>query len=266
MKLAIRHETLYRYSSMVTYTIQLLRLTPRGAFNQHLLDWNIESPGRRNRHVDAYGNVTHTLVVSEPHTSVRLVAHGTVDVAAVHRGRVEDDVGIPVQAFLVDTPLTTADDAVRDLAHGMLPRGMRGGHDALTLACAIRDRVAYESGVTEVSSTATQALALGRGVCQDHAHLFLAASRELGVPARYVSGYIHPGDTAHVASHAWAEVWFPREKWVSVDITNGSFASEKHCRVAVGRDYDSACPVRGLRTGGGHESMDVNVTVTMAES
>lgn len=264
MKLAIRHETLYRYSAPVTYTIQLLRLTPRTAFHQRVVDWTIEAPGRRSRHTDAYGNVMHTLVVSEPHTTIRVLAQGVVDLTPLPGGRTDDEVATPVQAFLVQTPLTEADEAVRAFARQVLPQGMRGADDALTLARAIRQEVAYESGITEVRSPASHALSLKRGVCQDHAHLFLAVSRALGVPARYVSGYVDPGDTRHAASHAWGDVWFPESGWVSVDVTQGDYASEKHCRVAIGRDYDSAGPVRGVRTGGGHESMEVEVTVRAA--
>lgn len=260
-RLAIRHETLYRYSRPVSYTIQILRLTPRPMWNQRILDWSIDAPGRRSRHVDAYGNVTHTLVVSEPHSSIRLIARGVVEIAPVPDGRIEDDIATPVQAFLVDTPLTKADASIRDFARQALPDGLRNPRDALMLAQAICERVVYQSGVTEVHYTASQALALGQGVCQDHAHLFLAASREMGVPARYVSGFLDPGVTDYAASHAWVDVWFPAEQWVSIDVTHAKFASDRHCRFAVGRDYDSACPVRGVRTGGGQESMEVKVIV-----
>ena len=103
-------------------------------------------------------------------------------------------------------------------------------------------------------------LALGRGVCQDHAHLFLACARALGRPARYVSGYLHT-EAEHMASHAWTDVWWPGQGWVSIDVTNRQYASERHCRLAVARDYEAASPVRGVRTGGGEESMRVDVLV-----
>ena len=174
-------------------------------------------------------------------------------------------------------PLSEADESVRAFSHAVLPQGMRGPSDALALAEAIRDRVAYETGVTAVSSTASQALALGRGVCQDHAHLFLAASRELGVPARYVSGYLHPGDSSHAASHAWAEVRLPDAAptaadgrdashgmaggWLGYDISNQCLADGRYVKLAIGADYLDACPVRGVRTGGGLETMRAEVLV-----
>ena len=117
------------------------------------------------------------------------------------------------------------------------------------LSAAIRDKVHYDIVYTDVDSTAEEAAAAGHGVCQDHAHLFLAAARLSGVPSRYVSGYIMPGDTQHAASHAWVDAWFAETGWVSVDVTHAQFAADWHCRIAVGRDYESAGPVRGVRTG-----------------
>ncbi|HOY24458.1 MAG TPA: transglutaminase family protein, partial [Cellvibrio sp.] len=101
---------------------------------------------------------------------------------------------------------------------------------------------------------------------QDHAHVFIACCRALDLPARYVSGYIHPGDTDHAASHAWADVWLEGMGWVSFDITNANFAASEHCRLAVGRDYLDACPVRGVRHGGGAEAMEVMVRIAHPDS
>jgi transglutaminase-like putative cysteine protease len=267
MRLAIQHETTYRYSHPVSYTIQLLRVTPRLDPHQRLLEWTIDTPGRRTRHIDAYGNITHTLIVDQPHEKLRVLARGVVELMPLSNGRLNegrDDPRhqvLPRETFLVATPLTTADASVQAFARQAVPRGLRNTSDALVLAQAICDRVTYESGATDVNSTASQALEIGRGVCQDHAHLMVAVCRYLGVPARYVSGYIHPGDSSHVASHAWADIWFPDSGWTSIDVTHGEFTNELHCRVAVGRDYDSASPVRGVRTGGGEETMAVRVTV-----
>ena len=104
------------------------------------------------------------------------------------------------------------------------------------LGSAIREAVVWEEGSTTVEHDATQALAQGRGVCQDHAHLFTSVCRLLGLPARYVSGYFHTGE-ASPASHAWGEAWLGAERgWFSVDITHGTAAGERHCRLAVGRE------------------------------
>jgi transglutaminase-like putative cysteine protease len=158
------------------------------------------------------------------------------------------------------TPLTEAQSAVREFASRHLKRGARV-EDLLALAEAICGAVTYESGITQVTSTAAQALEIGRGVCQDHAHLFISCCRALGVPARYVSGYVDPGHDEPAASHAWADAWIEGSGWESVDITHRVLARDRYCRLAVGRDYLSAAPVRGVRTGGGDESMHVDVAV-----
>ena len=266
MRLAIEHETVYTYSAPVSYTIQVLRLTPRSNAQQRVVEWKIDSPGRRHRHADAYGNLTHTLVVNTLHSALRVAVRGLVDLTPLPDGRLAAeeravDGALPREVFRTATPMTEADDEVAAFARQALPQGLRTPEDALRLASAICERVAYVSGATDVATAAADALRLGRGVCQDHAHLFLATARLHGVPSRYVSGYIFPGDTQHVASHAWVDVWFAQTGWVSVDVTHAQFTADWHCRIAVGRDYESAGPVRGVRTGGGHEHMDVNVSV-----
>lgn len=264
MKQIITHVTHYRYTAPVNYSIQTLRLTPRDDEHQRLLRWHIDAPGALEKQVDAYGNITHTLTLNHPHTDIELRVFGQVLVAPLTRGVLGgEDSRLPVHAYCVQTPLTQADDTIHAFVRGVLPNGLTTSDDILTLATAINDRVAYEPGTTDVTTAANQVLAMGHGVCQDHAHLFLACVRGLSVPARYVSGYLYTA-TEHAASHAWADVWLPDIGWTSVDITNRQFASECHCRLAVGRDYDSASPVRGVRTGGGEESMEVSVQVQAA--
>jgi transglutaminase-like putative cysteine protease len=98
-------------------------------------------------------------------------------------------------------------------------------------------------------------------VCQDQAHVFIACCRARGIPARYVSGYVHPGDAPHAASHAWADAYLPEQGWISIDVTHRRFASSSLCRLAIGRDYLSASPVRGVRIGGGDETMEARVNI-----
>ena len=261
MKQFITHVTHYRYTAPVTYSIQTLRLTPRADEHQRTLRWRIDAPGPLEQQVDAYGNITHMLTLPRAHDSIELCVSGQVDITALPDGRLRpEDNRLPVHAYCVQTPLTQADDTIRDFAHGVLPGGLHAPADVLALASAICDHVAYEPGTTDVTTAAGQVLALGHGVCQDHAHLFLACVRGLGVPARYVSGYLYT-EAEHAASHAWADVWLDDVGWTSVDITNRQFASDCHCRLAVARDYDSASPVRGVRHGGGEESMTVSVQV-----
>ena len=264
MQLNIRHDTRYHYATQVQYSIQQLRLTPETNSAQHVRHWSIDAPGKLDVTRDAYGNVLHTLVLSRPHDQIVFAVSGEVETVPLRNGWLSDGPGrIPIEHYTCATPLTEADEAIRALAHAH--PSLRTPSDLLSLAESISGRVRYMPGVTMVTSTAAQALALGNGVCQDHAHLMLACCRELGVPARYVSGYIDPGDVPHAASHAWVDVWLdggPQgASWVTVDVTHAAFASERYCRLAVARDFQPASPVRGSRIGGRDETLDVSVFV-----
>jgi transglutaminase-like putative cysteine protease len=264
MQLSIRHETVYRYTAPLSYTIQQLRVSPRIEPQQHILSWDISTGGQRHRFVDAFDNVSHMLTITGLHDEVRIVAAGVVEVTSLERGRLTSREIFSPLVFTVPTRLTTPGDTVREFASQHLAQGAHAT-GLMMLAEAIRDRVSYQSGATEVTTTATDALRLGCGVCQDHAHLFLACCHSYGIPARYVSGYIDPGDTTHAASHAWVDAWVEEidfSGWVSIDVTHARYADESHCRLAIGRDYDSAAPVRGVRHGGGVESMNVAVNVS----
>ncbi len=261
MRHLIRHVTRYRYTAAVNYSIQTLRLTPRLDSHQRVLRWDIAAPGPVSRQVDAYGNVTHTLTLNHQHDEIEVSVIGAVEVLPLADGVLPDDEDrLPRHAYCVSTPLTRPDDVVMDFCREALPGGVRDAGDALRLARAICDRVRYEPGMTDVTTAAHEVLRLGHGVCQDHTHLFLACMRGQGVPARYVSGYLYT-DAGQASTHAWADIWLAGTGWVSLDVTGGQFASECHCRLAVARDYDSASPIRGVRTGGGEESMTVEVQV-----
>jgi transglutaminase-like putative cysteine protease len=134
---------------------------------------------------------------------------------------------------------------------------------------ALHNTVAYKPGFTDVETTAAEALGRGSGVCQDHAHLFVAGARVLGVPARYVSGYLYcePDAEGHcsLASHAWAEAFVDDLGWVSFDTTNSRCATDAYVRLAVAFDYAGAAPIRGVRSGGGLEEMSVRVLVTQQQ-
>ena len=263
MRLTIRHETIYRYSTALAYSIQNLLLTPRAEAHQRIVRWDIASDGRRHAFVDAYGNCGHILTLSGKHDRVRVEVHGVVDIDPLFLGRLQESCPLSPLVFGVSTPLTHVSGAVAGFARQHIQAAPHSD-DLLHLADAVRAAVAYEAGVTDVGSSADDALRLGRGVCQDHAHLFIACCHAQGILARYVSGYIDPGSTPHAASHAWVDVWITQsdyQGWVSVDVTNGLYASDNHCRIAIGRDYESAAPIRGNRRGGGDESLTVSVRV-----
>lgn len=264
MQLSIRHETVYHYTEPLTYTIQQLRLTPRTEAHQRTLSWHLDTSGLRHQFDDAFGNVCHMLTISGTHEKVRIVANGVIHVAPLERGRLTTPDDLSALVFTVPTRLTEPSAAVSDFALRHLLQGARS-NDLIALAEAICGAVAYQSGATEVTTTATDALLLGQGVCQDHAHLFLACCHAHGIPARYVSGYIDSGATGHAESHAWVDVWVDETDfsgWISIDVTHAAFASDSLCRLAIGRDYDSAAPVRGVRHGGGTESLSVRVDVS----
>jgi transglutaminase-like putative cysteine protease len=130
------------------------------------------------------------------------------------------------------------------------------------LAAAVVEAVRYKSGTSDVQDSAAVVFKSGEGVCQDHAHVFIASARAIGMPARYVSGYLYTGDANDAASHAWVDAWLGAEiGWQSMDVTHTRPAVGNYCRLAVGRDYLDAAPVRGMRKGGGGEKMEANVLI-----
>lgn len=261
MHLHIRHETLYRYDEPVKRSVQNLRLTPRRDPMQRPLSWNIAAPGRHHAQIDAYGNVVHLLTLDEPHREIRIVVNGVVETLDQDTA-LPDDGPLSPLTYLADTALARPDESIRTFAAKHL-----AGSDALhsrllRLAEAVCEKVRYEPGATDVRESAAQAFARGKGVCQDHAHVFIACCRSAGIPARYVSGYLYTGKDDHIASHAWVDVWLESDRvWKSIDVTHHATAHARYCRLAVGRDYLDACPVRGVRRGGGAEQMHVAVIV-----
>lgn len=259
MRLHIHHATRYRYTDAAAYSIQHLRLTPRSDLSQQILNWQLSTPGHPRQQRDAHGNTIHTLSLTEPHQEITLIVDGEVETRDAPTLLPRGD-GLSPLAYLADSPLATPDGAIAGFALEHYPDGPR--RDALlALMQAVCEQVRYQPGSTEVDHTAAEAFALGEGVCQDQAHVFVASCRALGIPARYVSGYLFT-DGEHAASHAWADAWLEDENgWLSCDVTHQRFADGHLCRLAVGRDYLDAGPVRGVRRGGSGESLQVKVVV-----
>jgi transglutaminase-like putative cysteine protease len=268
MRIHISHETRYVYDVPSSGVIQTLRLTPRNHDGHYVVRWRIDvsEDCRLDEHEDAFGNITHTFTAEGPFKELGVQVEGEVDVqdtAGIVRGAIER---FPPSLYLRATPLTETDGAIADFA-----RETRGhADDTLPLLHALLGRVhgemTYDTDPTHTATTAAEAFALKRGVCQDLTHIFIAAARHLDIPARYVGGYFHRADgvTQQDAGHAWAEAHVPSIGWVAFDPTNGICATEAHVRVAVGLDYLGAAPVRGARRGGGTESMAVRVLVDQA--
>lgn len=254
MRLTIEHHTQYVYSSPVNYTIQQLRLTPQSGFGQHVKYWDIKVQGQLLDFEDAFGNTTHTLVVDTPHSELSVTVVGEVETGVNDYSQHQP---LPLTIFLRDMPLTLADAAITEFASQLKNKPI--DH----LMHALVERVGYIAGATEVKTTAIEAFALGQGVCQDHAHVFIACCRSLGYPARYVSGYLFTQDGSLMQSHAWVDVWFD-SAWQSMDVSNGCRAGETYVRLATGLDYRTASPVTGMRSGGGVEGMATSVVVNQA--
>jgi transglutaminase-like putative cysteine protease len=264
MRLKVRHETHYRYDELAVYSVQYVRLTPRSNAAQRVVSWRISAPGKLREITDHYGNIAHVVVVDRPHDEIRLGVIGEIDSSDTDGIWPETEEPQPPAVFLRPTPLTQPDAALSDFAQGFAARigaNRRGGLERMLEA--VRERVSYVTGRTHVGTSAPEAWSAEAGVCQDHAHVFLACCRALGVPARYASGYLFTSsDNNEMASHAWVEAWQEDGTWLGLDVTNGVRSGARHIRLAVGLDYLDASPVRGMRRGGGREHMHVRVFVT----
>jgi len=261
MQLHVRHETIYRYAETVRYTIQALHLTPRREPRQHVASWSIAAPGRRIEQLDAHDNVVHYLTMETPHRELRLAVAGVVETDEAEGQPNGAPARLSPLAYRTATTLTRADARLAEFAQV----SFTGGDPCWRLvrgAEAVAQAVRYVPGATQVTDPALTAFLRGEGVCQDQAQVFIACCRALGMPARYVSGYLLGAAGGQVASHAWAEVWLaPANHWYGIDVTHARPTGRGHCRLAVGRDYLDAAPVRGMRRGGGQEEMQVAVTV-----
>lgn len=258
MHLQIEHKTRYAYENPVDYTIQYLRLTPQSGFGQHVKHWDLRVNGKLLPHVDAHGNLIHTLVIDTPHQEINITASGEVETDLDMTPQTEP---LAPTVYLRATPLTMVDEALRQLAQQTLGWNNQDISLLESLMHAIRDRVMYCRGVTSTQTRAIEAYAKGEGVCQDHAHIFIACCRYVGIPARYVSGYLFTEDGHLVESHAWADAWVGGQ-WHSFDVSNGQRSNGIHVRLAVGLDYQDACPITGIRRGGGSEEMQVKVQMS----
>lgn len=264
MELHVHHKTDYLYTEPNRHSIQYIRLTPHDTAAQTIQRWHVDAPASLTPWQDGFGNIVHTLVLDREHEALTLTVNGHVitrDVNSVTPYR-----GTPQAALflLQETRLTAPGDGMEALVKSLGPIDDGGHLDYLhRLMLAVREEVDYVPGETDVHTTAARAFNEGRGVCQDHAHIFAACARLAGIPTRYVSGYLCASidGQPHDASHAWAESLVPGLGWVGFDPANSISPDENYVRVAVGRDYRDAAPVRGIRTGSGEELLAVRVAV-----
>jgi transglutaminase-like putative cysteine protease len=269
MRLHIAHVTSYRYARPAMSAIQMLRLTPRNHDSQYVARWRIEVSADcwLHQHEDAFGNITHAFTADGPFAELTVAVEGEVatrDTQGITQGTVER---FPPSLYLRETALTGADADIADFAATCAEAS---GHDTLkvlhTLVERLHEEISYDPDPTHTATSAAEAFALKRGVCQDLTHVFIAAARNLGIPARYVGGYFHrvDGRNEQEGGHAWAEAFVPELGWVAFDPANGICATDAHVRVAVGLDYLGAAPLRGTRYGGNGEELAVNVRIGQA--
>ncbi len=265
MELAVEHDTTYTYDTPPRYSIQYLRLRPQHTVHQNVWKWRVSAPDTLAAFRDGFGNEVEVLTLTKPPQSFTVSVRGRVATAAGAGVLPEESDSLPPALFLRSTALTAPDEAILALAEH--PKA-RGGIASVAehLADKVGAVVQYKNGVTGSATTAAQALALGAGVCQDHTHVLLACCRARGIPARYVSGYYwgDPSGKDYEANHAWAEVFVPGTGWVGFDAANRRRVDDKYVRLAHGLDYLDAAPVRGMRRGGGMETLSVRVRVAVA--
>jgi len=269
MRIRISHATTYAYDTPPAGVTQLLRLTPRDHEGQHVVSWRIDLSVDclLHQHEDAFGNIIHSFTAEGPFKNLTVEVEGEVDTQdtdGLVSGAIER---FPPQFYLRETPLTQTDAAIVDFAQTI--RAATNGDTLVllhALLTALNREIAFDTDPTHTATTAAEAFALRRGVCQDITHIFVATARALGVPARYVGGHFRRADgvTAQDAGHAWVEAYVENLGWVGFDPTNGICITEAHVRVAVGLDYLGAAPVRGTRFGGSGETLTVAVRVDQA--
>lgn len=264
MRLAIEHTSHYRFERPVSYALQRLRLTPKETQGQKILDWNVEYEGVTEEVSYEDQNVNHVMLVSlQPGASeVTIRCRGVVEtqdqagVIGRHAGH------LPLWSFCSQTEATRPGARMRSLVSATRREGKDRLEQLHALSIAILAEVRYETGHTEVQTTAEQALEIGHGVCQDHAHIFIGAARAMGVPARYVSGYLMMDDRVQQeATHAWAEAHVDELGWVGFDVSNGISPDARYIRVATGLDYREAAPITGISFGGLEEELHVHLAV-----
>jgi transglutaminase-like putative cysteine protease len=286
MTYRIRHRTTYRYEGEVAYSRLIAHLVPRATPRQRpiVVDVHVTpTPVERARRFDFFGNATNWFTIDEPHAMLDILAESRVQVEAAPA--LEPELSLPwesvrrsfevvgpdvfeVVQYVFDTPLTASNAEVIAYAQESFPRGRPLLACVLDLNARIHRDFTYDAEATDTRTTVERAFELRAGVCQDLAHVGIAAVRSLGLAARYVSGYLlthpPPGRERLIgadASHAWFAVWIPPFGWVDFDPTNDMLPSSEHITVAWGRDYGDVAPVHGIITGGSEHEVEVGVDV-----
>ena len=273
MRIRVSHRLVHDFAPPAKALIQALRLTPRSFDGQYVTSWRIEvdADGLLRQSDDAFGNIMHQLSVAGPLERLTVTVTGeveTMDTAGVLRGTLER---FPPMLYLRDSPVARADDGLRGYAEKVATDS--GGSEPLTILHALKSAlhrdIAPAGGGAD--ATASTSLAAGKGSARDVAHVFIAAARHLGIPSRYVSGFVwHDGEgvaegegrVRRAGPHAWAEAHVEGIGWIGFDPVLDICPAGGHVRVAVGLDGIEAAPVRGSRPGAMTESAEVSLRDT----
>ena len=286
MEYSVRHRTTYRYSQEVSHSRHLVHLAPRATATQQVKDFKLlvtPATAVRTSRRDYFGNSTEWLALYEPHMVIDISAESRIvaskpkdcDPEASEawedvRARLETMAPetYEIVPYVFDSPLTAFTADLPGYASKSFTPGRPLLAAALDLMSRIHEDFRYDTTVTDASTPVDRVFEIRAGVCQDLAHTGLAAMRSLGLPARYVSGYLltrpPPGQERLVgadASHAWFSVWTPPFGWIDLDPTNDLIPGEGHITVAWGRDYSDVAPINGIVTGGGDHMIEVGVDV-----
>lgn len=271
MKLQIAHTTDYRYTEPLRYALQTLCLTPRSGPAQDVKHWHVVAPGKLHGQTDAFGNTLQTYTLQAQasdnlrHSTVtaqgEVVTHGVAEFT-------DEAASLHPLLYLRPTQLVQPHAALAEFATAFLPAAALADPSTalpalLRLSQAVMGRVNYQKYSSTVATTALQAFEAGAGVCQDQAHVMIAMCRSVGLPARYVSGYFYTPYEPDLASHAWVDVCLDvaERRWASIDVTHACLTDERHVRLAVGTDYNACPPIKGVRQGGGLETMHVHIRI-----
>ena len=269
MKLHIRHITDYRYTAPLRYALQTMWLTPQSSPSQSVNFWSLGAPEKLFRQADAFGNTVQSYTfVGTDADNIRwslVNAAGEVDTHGVAKFTDADALPHPY-FYLRGTSLAEPHFQLAEFGRQFILQNIDGTANLqalLALSRGVMCAVSYKKDSSNVTTTALQAFNAGSGVCQDQAHVMVAVCRSLGYPARYVSGYFYDANAPDLASHAWADVCLnvATRQWVSIDITHACLTDERHIRLAMGGDYNACPPAKGVRQGGGEESMTVQITI-----
>ena len=278
-RLRVVHRTAFDYAAPVNVSFNEARLSPLECPGQLTLEHRIDvTPGvSMYRYFDYWGTTVHAFDLHRAHRRLTITASSLVETGTLDSPTPGDPSWDDLESeavtdefceFLAPSEFVFADDAI-DAAAAELRASSPTPAIAFDAVLAwVRDHVRYERGTTTVSTTAPEVLRAGRGVCQDFVHLTLALLRAVGIPARYISGYVHPSAEADVEigvtvagqSHAWLEAWLGN--WRAVDPTSATDVGARHVIVARGRDYADVAPLRGLYHGGPSADVEVTVEVT----